>query len=398
MTNAALPRHLVDRYLSAWNERDDARRADLIAATFTNEARYVDPLAAVDGHAGIDALIRAVQAKFPAHVFAPRGAADRHGDHLRFAWSLAPASGPAIAGGTDFATIAPDGRFTTVTGFLDAPPARPRGNAVALPDGETLFYRDSGGQGAPVVFVHSWGLSSSMWQYQQLALQAAGLRCIAFDRRGHGRSSPATSGYQLDTLADDLAAGLAHLDLRDVTLVAHSIGCAEVLRYVARHGSSRIARICLLGPTTPVVRQLPDNPAGMPLAAFEATWATWGIDFPAWAAENEPPFFVPETSAAMRAWFVSELLRTPIDVAIATQRAVVLSDQRPDLAAIDRPTLILHGDRDVSAPLALGQYTAAGIAGARLEVYEGAPHGLFVTHADRVNRDLLAVIGEKHSS
>jgi pimeloyl-ACP methyl ester carboxylesterase len=384
--------HLVDRYLAAWNEREHARRAQLIAALFTPDARYVDPLAASEGHAGIDAMIRAVQAKFPAHVFALRGAVDRHGPFLRFAWTLAPTSGGAIAGGTDFATLASDGRFTSVTGFLDALPARPRGSTVALPDGESLFYRDTGGDGPPVVFVHSWALSSSMWQYQEHALRAAGLRCIAYDRRGHGRSSPATSGYELDTMADDLAAVLAHLDLRGATLIGHSQGCAELLRYVARHGSSRVARIALLAPTTPVLRQLPDNPDGLPDAAFEAVWATWARDFPGWAADNEAPFFVPETSAAMRAWLVSELLRTHVDVAIATQRAVVFSDLRPDLAAIDRPTLILHGDRDVSAPLALGRRTAAGIAGARLEVYAGAPHGLFVTHADRVNRDLLEFI------
>ncbi|PCC68784.1 Pimeloyl-ACP methyl ester carboxylesterase [Nannocystis exedens] len=384
--------HLVDRYLAAWNERDDAHRAQLIAATFTADARYVDPLAASEGHAGIHAMIGAVQAKFPAHVFARRGAADRHGDYLRFSWSLAPASGAAIAGGTDFATLAPDGRFASVTGFLDVLPTRPRGSTIGLPDGESLFYRDTGGDGPPVVFVHGWALSSSMWQYQEHALRAAGLRCVAYDRRGHGRSSPAASGYALDTLADDLAAVLAHLDLRGATLIGHSLGCAEVLRYVARHGSSRVARIALLAPTTPVLRQLPDNPEGLPDAAFAALWATWAHDFPGWAADNEPPFFVPETSAAMRSWLVSELLRTHVDVAIATQRAVVFSDLRPDLAAIDRPTLILHGDRDVSAPLALGQRTAAGITGARLEIYPGAPHGLFVTHVDRVNHDLLAFI------
>ncbi|MBZ5709756.1 alpha/beta fold hydrolase [Nannocystis pusilla] len=392
MTTTTEPQHLVDRYLAAWNERDDARRAALIAATFTADARYVDPLAASEGHVGIDAMIGAIQAKFPGFAFVPRGAADRHGDNLRFAWSLAPAGGPAVAGGTDFATVAPDGRFASVTGFLDALPPRPRGNTVTLPDGETLFYRDSGGDGPAAVFVHSWGLSSSMWQYQVHALRAAGLRCVTFDRRGHGRSSPATAGYELDTLADDLAAVLAHLDLRGVTLIGHSLGCAEILRYVARHGSSRVARIALLGPLTPVLRRLPDNLEGIPDVVFEAVFAGWARDFPRWAAENEAPFFVPETSAAMRSWLVSELLSTPVDVAIATQRAVAFSDQRPDLAAIDRPTLILHGDRDVSTPLALGRRTAAGIAGARLEVYEGAPHGLFITHIDRVNRDLLAFI------
>lgn len=262
---------------------------------------------------------------------------------------------------------------------------------ITTRDGEQLFYRDVG-EGSPVVCVHSWALSSEMWQYQSYAFVEAGLRCVAYDRRGHGRSSPASRGFDYDTLADDLEALLARLDLRGVTLVGHSQGCADIVRYLARHGSSRVARVALLAPTLPIVRQVPNNPQGLPLEAFERTWAQWASDFPAWAEANKRPFFTPETSEAMMTWLVGLLLRTPVDVAISCGRAMAQADLRPDLTAIDRPTLVVHGDRDVSAPLALGQQTAAGVRGARLSIYEGAPHGLFVTHAARLNAELLAFI------
>jgi|GEM_PF-33541 len=388
------PTDLVERYLTTWNEADDARRQALVAQTFTPGARYVDPLVACEGHDGIDATIRAVQAQFPAHRFARVSEPDQHGNALRFSWRLGPAGGAAIAGGTDFAVLDADGRFASVTGFLDpvpAAPSRPRGSTVTTRDGEQLFYRDAG-TGAPVVLVHSWALSSQMWQYQTRALADAGLRCITYDRRGHGRSSPATTGYDYDTLADDLGAVLDHLDLHGVTLVGHSMGCGEIVRYLARHGSRRIARVALLAPLTPIVLRTDDNPDGVPRESFEQQWAGWARDFPAWVADNQQAFFVPETSAALIRWMVDELLRTHLEVAIATSRASVTGDLRPDLARIDRPTLILHGDRDASVPLALGQRTADGIAGARLSIYEGAPHGLFVTHAARVNAELLAFI------
>ncbi|MEO7731733.1 MAG: alpha/beta hydrolase [Kofleriaceae bacterium] len=278
-------------------------------------------------------------------------------------------------------------RHLTVPGA----PARPRGSMVTTRDGEQLFYRDSGA-GAPVVLVHSWALSNEMWQYQTRALADAGSRCITYDRRGHGRSSPATTGYDYDTLADDLGAVLAHLDLHGVTLVGHSMGCGEIVRYLARHGSGRIARVALLAPLTPIVRRTDDNPDGVPDEVFAQQWASWARDFPAWVEANQRAFFVPETSPALMRWLVDDLLRTRLEVAIATSRASIAADLRPDLARVDRPTLILHGDRDVSVPLALGRRTADGIAGARLSVYEGAPHGLFVTHLDRVNAELLAFI------
>lgn len=259
---------------------------------------------------------------------------------------------------------------------------------VRAKDGTRLFHRDWG-EGPPVVFVSSWALSSEMWAYQVAHLADAGFRCIAFDRRGHGRSDVPAGGYDMDTLADDLAAVIQQLGLPEVDLVTHSMGGAEAARYVARHGTGRVRRIALVAPAGPCLTQSADNPHGAPRAAFDARMAEWKADFPAWARANQAPFFTPQTSPAMQAWLVDLMLATPAPVAIATFRGLVEADVRPDLRRIDRPTLILHGDRDASAPLEItGRRFAAGIRGAELKVYPGAPHGLFVTHMDRVNRDL----------
>jgi pimeloyl-ACP methyl ester carboxylesterase len=169
------------------------------------------------------------------------------------------------------------------------------------------------------------------------------------------------------------------------------MGCGEILRYVARHGSARVDRIALVAPMTPFVVRTPDNPLGAPEAYFEETRRRFATDFPGWVEENKLPFFTPETSPAMMDWVARDLLKTPVKVAIDCNRTITATDLRPDLDKIDRPTLVIHGDKDASAPLDLtGRQTAARIRGAELRVYEGAPHGIFVTHMERLNRDLLA--------
>ncbi|WP_372784318.1 alpha/beta fold hydrolase [Phenylobacterium sp.] len=259
-------------------------------------------------------------------------------------------------------------------------------------DGIKLFHRDWG-EGPPVLFAASWALSSEMWAYQVAHLADAGFRCIAYDRRGHGRSDVPASGYDMDTFADDLASVIEQLDLRDVVLVGHSSGGAEVVRYLGRHGTSRVRKVVLIAPVTPYLLKTADNPTGAPQAHFDATMAQWATDFPKWADDNTAPFVTPETSPAMTRWLYEQLVSTPPPVAIATMRAVIARDLRPDLAKIDRPTLVMHGTKDVSAPIDMtGRPTAAGIRGAELKVYDGAPHGLFVTHMDPVNRDLEAFI------
>ena len=270
-------------------------------------------------------------------------------------------------------------------------PAQPSAR-IRTRDGVELFHREWG-SGRPVLFVHAWALSSAMWTYQIADLGQRGLRCIAFDRRGHGRSDIPSSGYDLDTLADDLADVIEQLDLRDVALVGMSMGSNEILHYLGRHGTERISKIALLGPTTPFVLQTADNPYGAPQAYFEQTWAAWASDFPKWIEDNRLPFFTPQTSPQMMEWLVGLMREVPIPVAMATGRAVVMTDLRPVLATIDRPVLILHGDDDHSAPLEItGRRTAQGIKGAVLKVYPGGPHGLFVTHMKQVNADLLAFL------
>lgn len=259
-------------------------------------------------------------------------------------------------------------------------------------DGARLFHRDWG-EGRPVLFLASWAFSGEMWAYQVAHLSEAGFRCIAYDRRGHGRSDMTAGPYDMDVLADDLASVIEGLGLEEVDLVGHSMGCAEIIRYCARHGTGRVGKIAMLAPAAPFLTLAPDNPYGVPAEAFEATRAQWAIDFPGWIEANKAPFLTPGTSPAMTDWLVEMMRTTPVPVAIAANRTLAASDLRPDLAAVDRPTLVIHGTADVSIPLEIGGVrVAAGVADAELKVIEGAPHGLFVTHMDPVNRELEAFL------
>lgn len=192
-------------------------------------------------------------------------------------------------------------------------------------------------------------------------------------------------------LADDLAAVIDTLGLKDVILVGHSMGGAEVVRYLGKHGTAKVKKVALVAAVAPYVVQTADNPYGAPMAYHQATLKQYATDFPKWAMDNQAAFFTPETSPAMKAWLTEQLLATSVPVAVAAFKALIGKDLRPDLPKIDRPTLVIHGDKDASAPLAItGQRLAAGIKGADLKVYPGAPHGLFVTHMDRLNTDLEA--------
>ena len=274
-------------------------------------------------------------------------------------------------------------------------PAKPRlGDFIETPDGVKLAYTDWG-SGKPVVFIHAWALPSPMWDYQIGALSQAGLRCIAYDRRGHGRSSKPGSGYDCDTLADDLAALLTQLDLHEVTLVSHSFGSGEVVRYLSRHGAGRIGKIVLIAPAAlPFVMKTSDNPSG--IAAEQLEFFRTHVlqaDFPKWLEDGKQTFFAADTSPSLQEWVKQLMLSTPLPVAVETNRRITSTDFRRELPGITVPTLIIHGDKDVSAPIDLtGRPTAALIPKAQLRVYEGAPHGIFLTHKDRLNADLLGFI------
>jgi non-heme chloroperoxidase len=266
-------------------------------------------------------------------------------------------------------------------------------------DRTRLFYIDWG-SGRTVVFSHAWGLNSDMWNYQLPAFTAPGLRCVAFDRRGHGRSDRPGRGYDYDTFADDLAALIEGLDLRDVTLVGHSAGCGEVARYLSRHGDGRVERVVMLAPVTPLLAKTEDNPEGLDPSALAASAAALMADVPGWCAENAPPFFgATAVAPGLVDWVTRQIVDTPLTILLDTAAAYTTTDFRADLAAVRVPTLIIHGDLDASAPIDLtGRRTAALIAGSRLLVYEGSCHGLYAADHARLNPDVLAFIEEERAA
>jgi non-heme chloroperoxidase len=256
----------------------------------------------------------------------------------------------------------------------------PRPSFVETDDGTSLFYVDWGA-GKPVLFTHAWGLNGDIWEYQLTELVDQGLRCIAYDRRGHGRSTDPGRGYDFDRLADDLAAVINQLDLRDVTLVGYSMGNGEALRYLQRHGSSRISRLVM-------VSTIPPQSGG-------------NLAFIAGLKQDRPAFFANGVTAftgghaavspAMAQWVIAQFMRASPKGAIECMRAISRGDFRADMRAVAVPTLIVHGDKDQVSPLEETAKKAAElIPGCVLKVYEEAPHGLVITHRDRLAQDILA--------
>jgi len=273
---------------------------------------------------------------------------------------------------------------------------------VQARDQTRLFYTE-GGTGNPIVFAASAWLDSRMWEFQIPYLVDHGFRCIAYDRRGHGRSDFSWDGYDYDTLADDLHTLIEHLDLRDLTLVSHSAGSGEIVRYLAGHGAERVASIAIVSGTTPCLMKRGDNPEGIDIELVNADLAVRTADRPKWFADNAAGFFgtgLPGIRVSPQ--FTDFVIRQCLD---CSARATVeffltgfTSDLRDELRAIDVPVLIVHGDRDIQAPLELcGIKTARLVPGSTLHVYENAAHALFMTHADRLNADLLA-FAEMHQS
>jgi non-heme chloroperoxidase len=263
---------------------------------------------------------------------------------------------------------------------------------VTAKDGTRLFVQDWG-RGRPIVLLAAWTFNSNVWGSHIASFNENGFRCIAPDRRGHGRSDAPSNGYDADSLADDLAALLDQLDLRDVILVAHSMGSIEAVNYLARHGSGRISKLVLLAPVTPYLLKTDDNADGVPQAAVEAQRRAIARDFPGWIAENEAPFFTPQTIAETRAWIKTMMLDVALPVALACRDTIASTDLRAAAGKIDRRTLIVHGDKDASAPLPItGAKTARLIGGSKLVVIAGAPHCLVLTHEDQVMREILDFI------
>lgn len=287
----------------------------------------------------------------------------------------------------------------TISGLAASAPARARPARRSLAEAVTadprthLFVRDWGA-GSPVLFLAGWTLTSDFWRYQMLALQQRGFRVLAFDRRGHGRSTDPGRGYDFDTLADDLAAVIEDRVRGKVTLVAHSMASGEVARYFSRHGGRRVDKVVLVGPTTPFLMKTADNPQGIARTAMAASRDRLALDLPGQIDAQIAPFFTPQTARGTVEWIKRMMLETSMQAVIELARALQETDFRTDVRRINVPTLVVHGDKDASAPLLMtGKRTAELIGGARLSVVESAPHGLPVTHVERLNREILAFVG-----
>jgi non-heme chloroperoxidase len=273
-----------------------------------------------------------------------------------------------------------------------ANPTRIAGPFIETRDRTMLFHKDWG-SGKPVLFVHSWAANTTLWQYQMVDLSDRGLRCIAYDQRGFGRSTDPGCGYDYDSLADDLHDVIEALDLRDVALVGHSMGCGEIVRYVTRHGASRVSRAVLVAPTLPFILKTPDNPDGVDKSYLEKLRGSWMKDFPKWLGDNARPFFTSETSADMVAWGVTMGLQASLKALVDCNRAATETDFRTELPNFTVPTLIVHGTADASASIAFtAAKTARLIPGSQLKIYQGAPHGLMLTHVNQLNADLHAFL------
>jgi pimeloyl-ACP methyl ester carboxylesterase len=259
----------------------------------------------------------------------------------------------------------------------------------------TRLHYEDWGDGPPVVFLSSWALSSRMWQYQMAALADQGFRTIAHDRRGHGRSGSPRSGYDFDTLADDVAGLIAHLDLQEITLVSHSMGEGEAVRYLTRHGDQGVAKLILTSPLGPLPLRTTDNPNGIDPTVVETVRETWKRDFTAWMDANADGFFgkgLPgcALSPGIVEWTRQDMLQASLWALIECYRTGVGTDRRPDMAHVSVPTLIIQGDHDVSVPAELsGCVCAELIEGSLLEIYQNAPHALYLTHRDRLTADII---------
>ncbi|TMJ53214.1 MAG: alpha/beta hydrolase [Alphaproteobacteria bacterium] len=268
--------------------------------------------------------------------------------------------------------------------------AERRPHFVNARDGTKLFVQDWG-SGRSIVLLSPWALNSDVWGTHIAAFTARGFRCVAPDRRGHGRSEVPTSGYDLDTLADDVASVIEQLDLQQVILVAYSMGASEAVQYLERHGSARISQLVLCAPGTPFLLKTEDNPDGIPPSAAEAQFKAVAHDFPKWIADNEAPFFTPDTIPETRYWIKSMMMSVPLPIVLAT---LIAPDLRSAISKIRLPTLIIQGDKDASHPLPItGAKTARLIPNCKLVVVEGAPHALILTHRERLLSELLGFIG-----
>jgi non-heme chloroperoxidase len=274
---------------------------------------------------------------------------------------------------------------------------------ITAKDGTQIYYKDWG-TGQPIVFTHGWPLSADAFEDQMFFLAAHGFRCIAHDRRGHGRSSQTWGGNDMDTYADDLAALVEALDLKDAIHVGHSTGGGQITRYIGRYGADRVAKIVLIGAVPPLLLQTPANPKGIPIEVFDQIRAGVHADRAEYFRQFSIPFYGwnragAKVSEGLRDSFVAQAMQASLPAVYECIKAFSETDFTDDLKRFDVPTLIMHGDDDQIVPIGIsGLVTSKLVKGAKLRVYPGLPHGMCSTNKDQINADLLAFVSAQRSA
>lgn len=270
---------------------------------------------------------------------------------------------------------------------------------ITTKDSTQIYYKDWG-TGQPVVFSHGWPLSADAWEDQMVFLADRGYRCIAHDRRGHGRSSQPWNGNEMNTYADDLAALVHALDLKKVVHIGHSTGGGEVARYIGRHGTKRVAKAVLIGAVTPLMLRTPANPGGLPLETFDQIRAGVLNDRSQYFKDLTVPFYGAnrqgaKVSQGLRDSFWLQGIMAGHKAVFDCIKAFSETDFTEDLKKFDMPTLVLHGDDDQIVPIGVSALISSKlIKRAVLKVFPGLPHGMCSTHKDEINRELSKFLGQ----